>query len=275
MLRKNSLCIVTGGSSGIGLEICKQLLKEKHRVIIADLKRPKDILEVYSTAHFYEVDLTLPTHVHTNMKLNVKDFFHQVLLDHADFPELLINCAGIGAQQSIDSIEMPMIRDLIRVNFRSPILLSRLVAKLLMKNKMHGHIVNVSSGQVFFKLPTWGAYTASKAALAAASDAMHYELAPHNICVTTVYPFMVNTGFYDEIKKQDNTLGGHLAMKLLPWYSYSPRTVSNQILRAIQKHQREVMCSPANYVGKYMDLVPGLGTVVRKLANFALNKKEK
>jgi short-subunit dehydrogenase len=119
------------------------------------------------------------------------------------------------------------------------------------KPRMHGHIVNVSSGQVFFKLPTWGAYTASKAALAAASEAMHHELKRSDICVTTVYPFMVNTGFYDEVKEQEGSWGSKMAMKLLPYYSYSPKTVAKQIFKAIEGHKRVEMCSLLNYIAKY------------------------
>lgn len=265
MLRKNSLCVVTGGSAGIGKELSFSLLKQGHRVVIIDKEDPGYIIKVYSgKAWWYVADLS--------MVVSQSKAITDIVESHEEVPQLLINNAGIGENKPLTNSSS--LRTLGRVNLEAPIHLACELTTHLKEANLHGHIVNVSSGQVFFKLPTWGAYTATKSALAAASEAMHHELKPYNICVTTVYPFMVNTGFYDDIKNQQNTLGGRLAMKLLPWYSYSPRTVSNQILRGVRKHKREVMCSPVNHIGRYLDLIPGAGALMRKLANAALNKKE-
>jgi short-subunit dehydrogenase len=128
-----------------------------------------------------------------------------------------------------------------------------------MKEARSGHIVNISSGQAYFRLPTWGAYAAVKEGLGTFSEVLHYELERYGIDVTTVYPFMVNTEFYDGVK--GDTLLGRLAMKLVPFYSMSPETVGRIIFKAVKRRRTVENVSILNDLAQYarsLPLVPGL-----------------
>jgi short-subunit dehydrogenase len=131
-------------------------------------------------------------------------------------------------------------------------------------------IVNVCSGQVFFKLPNWGIYTATKVALSTLSELLHYELKNKNINVLTVYPFMVNTGFYNN-KEEKPTFLSEMAMDLLPYYSDTPKKVAKKIVKAIEKRQQREMVNPINYIGMLTRL-PIVSSIYTSIATKLLVK---
>ena len=263
MIYPNSICIVTGGSNGIGLELVKLLLEDGQRVCILDIGEPPAELDwhVYDTkwstrVGWLSTDLVLGDYIFHLL------FYCRKLFEEAS---ILVNNAGFGVNQETIAYHD---NRLIQLNYLSPLGLSKEFANTLKNSNRHGHIVNVCSGQVFFQLPTWGEYAASKAALAVASETMHHELKRHDIHVTTVHPFMVNTGFYDEIKKQEGSWGAKMAMKLLPYYSYKPKTVAKKIMKAIEKNKRVEMCSVVNYLPSILPM----GLVRKIAAKFLLEK---
>jgi hypothetical protein len=141
-----------------------------------------------------------------------------------------------------------------------------------MKEAGKGHIVNVSSGQAFFRMPTWGAYAAIKLAMGVISEILHYELRRYNIKVTTVYPYMVNTGFYKDVETE--TLGGRLSMLLLPLYSQKPETVARIIFRAVVQGKRVEMVNPLNNVAKYLNVFPISSDLMNKALTFFLSESD-
>ncbi|MBN2056956.1 SDR family oxidoreductase, partial [bacterium] len=173
--------------------------------------------------------------------------------------DVLINNAGIGHAGLLAETSLETWRRLMDINLWGP--LNHLHAFLPdMITRGGGHIVNVSSGQAFFRLPTWGPYAVSKLALGALSEILRFETARHGIRVTTVYPFMTNTGFYDTV--QADTWGQQLSMKLLPWYSQSPETVGRIIFNAVRRRKTVELVHPANLLGRLIDFTPGVRTVV-------------
>ena len=65
----------------------------------------------------------------------------------------------------------------------------------MFKEQKSGQIINVSSGQAYFRLPTWGAYAAVKLMVGALSEIWHFELKRDQIHMLTVYPYMVIQDF--------------------------------------------------------------------------------
>lgn len=72
-----------------------------------------------------------------------------------------------------------------------------------------GQVVNISSGQAFFAVPMWGAYACTKFAVDGYSEALRYELFWHGIGVTTVFPGIVKTPFYETITGGAYCQDGH------------------------------------------------------------------
>ena len=184
--------------------------------------------------------------------------------------DILINNAGIGYHGEMADTTIATWKKLINVNLLGP--LYHIYAFLpAMIERRGGHIVNISSGQVFFRMPTWGAYASIKAALGVLSEILHFELRKYRICVTTVYPFMVNTGFYSNI--QSETWGSKMAMRMLPYYSYSPERVAKIIFAAVRKKKRLEMSSILNDLAFYARVLPGFTSLLATSTNFFLARR--
>jgi short-subunit dehydrogenase len=100
---------------------------------------------------------------------------------------------------------------------------------------------------------------------------LYFELRKHRIRVTTVYPFMVNTPFYNEIKSE--TLGGKISMKLVPYYSMTPQKVGKIIFKATLKERRVEMVSVFNDFAYYTRLIPPVSSAISWTTNLLLGKR--
>ena len=258
---KGKKVLITGGASGIGRCTAENFARAGAELILTDIDESaleaaaKKIGELGAKVHTRVVDVADRDQV---------EELAAWINDGLGGLDILVNNAGIGHLGELAETNLETWRRLMAVNFWGP--LHHVYAFLpSMIARKGGHIVNVSSGQAFFRLPTWGAYATIKLALGAFSEILHFEVAKHGIKVTTVYPFMVNTPFYDEVKVE--TFGARLSMKLLPYYSMTPERVGRIIFRAIRKEKRVEMVSIFNDVGFYSRLLPPLSNVISWTTN--------
>ncbi len=188
--------LITGGAGGIGLCTAKEFLKAGCEVIITDI----DAGSLEDAREKLAGD-GLPVHTRVVDVVNREQVNEMAkwALETVGGLDVLINNAGIGYNGELAETSIETWQNLLSVNLLGP--LYHIYAFLPhFKEKGSGQIVNVSSGQSYFRLPTWGAYASIKAAFGAFSEILHFELKKKNIRVTTVYPFMVNTGFYDGVE---------------------------------------------------------------------------
>jgi 3-oxoacyl-[acyl-carrier protein] reductase len=122
--------------------------------------------------------------------------------------DVLVNNAGIFAAGPIERLDAMVFDRVLAVNLRGPFLMARAVIPG-MKARKSGHIVNVASTAAKRAFAGGAAYCASKAGLAALSDAMLYEVRQSGVRVTCVYPSTVNTDLTRKqgmIKDADRTI---------------------------------------------------------------------
>jgi uncharacterized oxidoreductase len=157
-LTKNTI-LITGGTSGIGFELAKQLQKLGNKIIItgrdqAKLKKAKDLLP---QIHTIQSDVSQPKDIDALLAVIKKDF--------AD-TNMLINNAGIMRNINIHETQggLEEITREIETNLSGPI---RMVKTFLphLKTKAAAAIVNVTSGLAFTPLPSSPVYCATKAGL--------------------------------------------------------------------------------------------------------------
>lgn len=255
---ENKNVLITGAASGIGRCLAERFAAARANLLLFDKDtKLHQIKEELERKYKVSVDILITDFTEPESGVEIATY---------DYPgkgfiaDILINNAGIGNNNSIESTDFTTWRDLFEVNFFTPVKLNILMRHL----NPNCHIVNIASGQVFFKLPTWGAYTATKAALAVISELLSIESkAP----TTTVYPFMVNTGFYDKTKEEAKSFGTKMSMRLLPFYSQQPNTVAEKIMKAIENEKKVEMVHPINWVGYYLDTVPAVGYFFRLFVN--------
>ena len=258
--------LVTGGAGGIGQCLAADLVKAGAEVILTDLN--EEALERTASALREKGGKVHSRRVDVTDRAAVQDLAAWVEGELGGL-DVLVNNAGIGHTGEIADTPLETWHKLMNVNFWGP--LNHVYAFLpAFKSRRSGHIVNVSSGQAFFQLPTWGPYASIKLALGAFSEILRYEVRKYDIQVTTVYPFMVDTGFYSEIHGE--TWGQKLSMKLVPYYSMKPETVGRIIFKAIKKRKAIEMVSPLNDLVKLVRTIPGAPNLMSTLTMLFLGK---
>ncbi|MEW6444393.1 MAG: SDR family oxidoreductase [bacterium] len=256
--------LITGAASGIGLSTAEEFARCGSELILTDLNA-EGLLEAKRRlggrgipVHVRQVDVA--------DRLEVEATAAWVVGELGGL-DILINNAGVGYQGELEETSLETWKKLLEVNLLGP--LYHIYAFLPhFKEKRSGHIVNVSSGQAFFRLPTWGAYASVKTALGAFSEILHFELRRYDIRVTTVYPFLVNTRFYRDI--HGRTWGSRMAMRLIPYYSMSPQKAARIICRAVRKDAKVEKVSFLNDLGFYAQVVPLAGDILARTSELLL-----
>ena len=178
--------LITGGTSGIGLELAKQLLQRGNTVIVTG--RDQEKLDAAKRAmpgiHTVKSDVSDPA--------AIAALYGSVL---AQFPALdtLINNAGV-----MRNLNLNQARDLndvtreIEINLNGPV---RMVQQFLphLKTRKGALIVNVSSGLAFIPFPASPVYCATKAAIHSFTQSLRVQMEGTGITVVELAPPAVET----------------------------------------------------------------------------------
>ena len=179
--------LITGGSSGIGLETARLLGASGARVAITGrdegrLRRAAEELKV----HAIQADVSKPEDAARMVEDTVRAF--------GSF-NVLINNAGLGHFAQLADLEVADFRRVMDTNVFGAMLAAQAAAKHFIAEGGGGNIVNIAStaGQRGFAGGT--AYTATKFALSAMTECWRAELRTHGIRVMQVNPSEVLTDF--------------------------------------------------------------------------------
>jgi len=186
VLRRRSAVLVTGASSGIGFATAVRLAR-RGTIVFAGIRRQVDgealLRENSARIKPMLLDVTDETSVQ-RARTRIEG------LTEFRF-DALINNAGIAVAGPLELLPQAELRRQFEVNFFAPMALTQAFLPLLRASG--GRIVNVSSIAGKMSVPFLGAYSASKFALEAASDALRLELRPFGVSVSVVEPGDVRT----------------------------------------------------------------------------------
>lgn len=231
---KNKHVLITGAGGGIGYYAAREFARCGSVLHLADIS--ETALEK-SRRQLADYGVTVYTYVYDVSDLAAVNRMARDVSERCPGLDILINNAGLGHHDEIAATSPEEWRRQIDINLLGPIYhVHALLPAMRSRKDGLKQIVNVSSGQYYFQLPTWGIYTAVKAALAVFSETLHHELKPDGFRVTTVYPFMVNTGFYNDVESE--SAGSRLSMSLLPLYSETPQVVGSRLFQAVLKKKK-------------------------------------
>jgi len=194
----NNTILITGGGSGIGLEIAKALNKS-NKIIIAG--RNKEKLD--SAANGLENVFTIQADITSEEDVNF--LLEEIKVNFGDL-NILINNAGHAYTYTLsdNSDTYSKASAEFETNYFAPI---RLTEKLLplLKNQENAAVVNVSSIVAFVPGSHIPTYSDSKAALHSYTQLLRYELAKNTaVKVFELMPPLVNTDFSAEIGGKEN-----------------------------------------------------------------------
>jgi short-subunit dehydrogenase len=192
------VAVVTGASSGLG-EATARLLAAEHNARVVLVARREDRLQALADelpgATYVAVDLTdprAPDAVRTHLE-NV----------HDGRCDLLVNNAGAAWRATFHEGGFANVQRTMAVNFDAVLRLTEALLPLL-RTSAPSAIVNVSSTAARVTRGGSAAYSASKAALAAWSDGLFLEEAPHGVHVGVVLPGFISTEGFPQSELTSN-----------------------------------------------------------------------
>jgi len=208
---KNKIVLVTGGSRGIGQEICKSLAKEGAK-IIACSRNKKDLSKLISSLpnkkkHFlFNYDLAQKSELYNLINM---------IKDKGIHPDIIVNNVGgnLGYTDPLGSSDEW--KKVMYLNVEVAVELNRAFIPHMIKKKW-GRICHISS---IAALENQGspAYCSSKAALNAYVRSVARYVAKHNVILTSVMPGAIFTkgGYWDgELKKNPNRVKKYLSERM-------------------------------------------------------------
>lgn len=238
---KGSVIILTGASSGIGEATARAASKAGARVAL--LARRADRIEKLAlelgNALAVPCDVTDAAQISQAVAATLKKFGRI---------DALVNNAGQGLQAPIEHIDPAEYRSVLELNVIAPLLTIQAVIPI-MRGQGAGSIVNISSGATFAAQPGSGAYTSSKCALNMLSDVARLELADAGIAVSTMYPFITATEFYEVIKGREEA-AGHLKARANQM-AQPPELVAEKILGLIRSGEARADLVPVKFGGSF------------------------
>jgi uncharacterized oxidoreductase len=183
--------LITGGTSGIGLELAKELSKHKNVVIITgrDDERLERTKKQVPGLHTIKSD--------QGRSDDIQSLFATVI---KEFPRLNILVNNAGVMRNINFHDAhPNLDELTReidINLKGPIwMVERFLPHL--KSMPSAAIVNISSGLAFVPLPIAPIYCATKAAVNSFSRSLRVQLKNTNVKVFELAPPATETALFD------------------------------------------------------------------------------
>ena len=176
--------LITGCSSGFGLDAARHFLERDWKVI-ATMRTPReDVLPRSDHLRVLPLDVTDADSIRR-------------IVEEAGPIDVLVNNAGIGALNALEGLTMQLVREVYETNTHGTIAMTQAFLPRFREQKA-GVVVNVTSSVTVRSLPLLSVYTGSKAAVNAFTESLALELEPFGIRVRLVLPGRAPTTRFGE-----------------------------------------------------------------------------
>lgn len=166
--------MITGCSSGFGLETARYFLEHDWNVIATMRTPQRDLLPKSDRLRLLSLDVTQPQSI------------ARAIEDAGDI-DVLVNNAGVGMLNALEGVSQQALREVFETNTLGTIAMTQAVLPQF-RQRRSGLIINITSAVTLKPLPLLAAYTASKAAVNAFTESLALELKPFNIRVGLILP---------------------------------------------------------------------------------------
>lgn len=193
---KQRVAVVTGSSSGIGLETSVLLAENGFHTYAAvrNLEKSKTLIDTAENEvlplQAIELDVSNDT--------SVRDAINKILQEKKRI-DVVVNNAGYSLVGPLEDSSMNEIKAQFETNFFGPVRVMQAVIPTMI-NQKYGSIVNISSlgGRIAF--PIDSAYHATKFALEGLSESLQYEVGQFGIKIILIEPGVVKSHFWHNLK---------------------------------------------------------------------------
>ena len=218
---KKPYALVTGASSGMGVEFAHQLAKRGYNLLI--VSNEEKIADVAAEIKSKEIDV-IGLVLDLGQQSSARELYEYTRAHNIKI-EVLVNNAGVYHDKDILDDSEGFTSLIMNLHMYTPAMLCYLFGQE-MKARSKGYILNVCSVTSKMAAQRLGTYGGTKAFLSHFTRALHIELKPYGVYVTDVSPGAVDTGLYS-ISPALTKLGKCLGIIV------SPETLARRGLRAL------------------------------------------
>lgn len=189
-MKNNKVWLITGASSGIGLEIAKAALAAGNKVVATGRNTDKVTKAIGGSTDnllVIKMDVTNPTEIEAGINAVVEKF---------ETIDVLVNNAGNFYAGFFEELSQAQVERQIATNLFGPMNVTRSVLPVMRKNKF-GHIITISSTAALVGYELCSAYAASKFGLEGWMESLQIEVAPFGIHTTVVEPGFFRTNLLE------------------------------------------------------------------------------
>lgn len=241
--------LITGASSGIGLELAQLFAKDGYNLVVVARNRAK--LESLAKELRSEHQVQVTVLIQDLANLSTPHAIVKQLADRSITVDVLVNSAGTQVYGEFAETDLEAQLALLQVNTTALIALTRLLLPDMIR-RGGGRILNVCSTGSFAPGPLNAVYCASKSAVLSFSEAIGAELAGTGVTVTALCPGATDTAFITRHSMQDVRIFRN---------AMSPARVAQTGYRAMQRGKPVVIAGFSNQlqVISFQLMAPFLG----------------
>ncbi len=272
-MNKTKLALITGGSSGIGLALAKQLYQEGTNLCllatdVEKLSQAKTEIQALAANESQTVE-TLSCDIRNYDALNV---ILEEWMERSGTPDLVVNSAGVTYPGYFQDLDVEIFHWLMDINYYGTLHVCKIIIpKMIQQGR--GTMVNISSQAGFAGVFGYTGYSASKYAVRGFSDVLRSEMKPLGIQVSVVFPpdtLTPQLAFEEPLKPPETKF---IAGATKP---QSAELVAHDILRKVRKEKYVII---PGFDGQFFyRLVNILGnityTIIDILVRIAQKKKK-
>jgi NAD(P)-dependent dehydrogenase (short-subunit alcohol dehydrogenase family) len=232
------VALVTGSSSGIGLETALALARDGYHTF-ASMRDVGKAGELEHAAKKENLSINV-IELDVNSEESIVAVIKKIISENKRL-DVLVNNAGYGQFGCTEDVSVDDFRKQFETNFFSIVRIIQKVAPI-MRNQKSGIIVNISSVAGRIGLPGSSAYISTKFALEGLSECLRYELGQFGIKTTLIEPGVIKTNFFNSMKIPESNadpkykeLTEHIlaGLKMMSELGTAPSQVANTVIKAI------------------------------------------
>ena len=188
------LALVTGASSGIGLQYATQLARDYKSDLLLVSNQERELQEVAERLSA-EYGVKCVAHYADLSRQDAAEALYEFCKAEGMEVEVLINDAGVFFFNPYVETAMRRIELMLNLHVVTVAKLCRLFGEDMCR-RGHGYILNMSSMSAWMAMPGIQTYNATKAFIYNFSKSLWYELKPYNVHITVMAPGAVDTGLF-------------------------------------------------------------------------------
>jgi hypothetical protein len=242
---KGKWALVTGGSSGIGVALAKQLAAEGTHLVLTARRRERleELAQSLQKSHGIRTEVFAADLARPEAPQEIYDFTKEKGLEI----DLLINDAGFGQYGELTAVETQRLLDMVQVNCAAVVHLTRLyLADMVARRR--GDVLILASTASFQAVPYLTTYAATKAFDLLFAEGLAEEMKPYGIRVCALCPGSTQSEFHVVAGQEKFT--GRYAQE-------TAEKVARTGLQALAEGKSYVISGVGNYWGAQMQrLVP-------------------